>query len=155
MWATATSCSRALLLAALLAAQPVLAALDDDADAVGAEARRLGATWKRPPLALAQPVHQLAWADGSTLRQYAGADGRVWALSWNTRTAPRLDLLLGPHQAAWRAALRATPAAVARHAARVEAGDLVVESAMNGNAWRGRAWLRSRMPAGQGGDAVR
>ncbi len=155
MWATATSCSRALLLAGLLAALPAFAALDDDADAVGAEARRLGAAWKRPSLALARPVHQLDWADGSVLRQYAAADGRVWALAWNTRTAPRLDLLLGPHHAAWRAALRAAPKAGARHAARVEAGDLVVEATVNGNAWRGRAWLRSRMPAGQGGDVVR
>ncbi len=155
MWATATNCSRLLLLAGLLAALPAFAALDDSAEAVGVEAQRLGATWKRPPLALAHPVHQLAWPDGSTLRQHMGADGRVWALSWNLRTAPRLDLLLGPHHEAWRAAARAAARPGARHAARVEAGDLVVEMTMNGNAYQGRAWLRSRQPAGQGGDAFR
>ncbi|MFO1271913.1 MAG: DUF2844 domain-containing protein [Rubrivivax sp.] len=144
-----------LSLAALLAATPAFAALDDLPAAVNGEAQRLGARWRPATLAAAQPVHRLEWPDGSSLRQFVDADGRVWAVAWNTRTAPRMDLLLGPHYAAWREALGRRQTAGARHAARVTAGDLVVESRMNGNAYTGRAWLRSRAPAGQGSDALR
>lgn len=161
MSATATNCSEAArrrlpaLLALLLLAGPACAALDDDAAALDREARRLGARWRPATLAAARPLHRLDWADGSSLRQFVDADGRVWAVAWNTRTAPRMDLLLGPHYAAWREALGRQRAAGARHAARVTAGDLVVESGMNASAYAGRAWLRSRAPAGQGGDALR
>ena len=102
-------------------------------------------------------VHTLTQADGSTVRQYVSADGRVYAVAWNTRYKPRLSELLGTHFSAYaqagRRAMQQRPGVL--HQARLQQGDLVVESAAHLNAFVGRAYLRSRLPAATAPDAIR
>jgi hypothetical protein len=102
-------------------------------------------------------VHIQSMPDGSTIRQFVGADGRVYAVAWNTRSKPRLDLLLGTHfanfEAGGREAMRLRPGVM--HSAAVQRGDLVVEASAHLNAHVGRAYLRSRLPSGVPLDALR
>jgi hypothetical protein len=107
--------------------------------------------------AVAPRVHVQSLADGSTIRQFLGADGRVYAVAWNTRSKPRLDLLLGTHfatfEAGGREAMRLRPGVM--HSATMQRGDLVVEASAHLNAHVGRAYLRSRLPLGVPLDALR
>jgi len=150
------SCSErlAVLLAALLVGGGAQAALDEPAQSLEAEAARLGATHR---LDAGTRVHLLQWRDGSQVRQYEGSDGRVYALAWNSRGKPPLARLLGRHYdsyaAAARRSLQRRPGV--HHRGSWREGDLVVESVANANAFVGRAYLVSKTPAGQGGDAIR
>lgn len=151
-------CGRsALLLAlALTAAAPAAAVLGEDLASVHADQLRLGAS-RRQQVQLTTQVHVLTLPDGSTIRQYATPDGFVYAVSWNTHFKPRLDQLLGTHFAAYAEGGRRAQAqrpGVA-HSARIARGDLVVESVAHLQTHVGRAYLRSRLPAGTSPDALR
>lgn len=147
----------ALMTVAVLAAAPAAhAVLDGDLASVQADGLRLRAT-RVQRAGLAMQVHELRLPDGGTVRQYADASGRVFAVAWHTRGKPRLDALLGTHFAAYAEAGRRAQAqrAGVRHAAQAEAGDLVVQSQAHLQAHVGRAWLKSRLPAGVNADALR
>jgi hypothetical protein len=130
------------------------AALGAGAESIRGEQVRLAATRQQSSQAGVQ-VQTLQWADGSSVRQYVGADGRVFAVAWSTRTKPRLDQLLGVHFAGYAEAasaeMRRRPGV--RHSLVVNQGDLVVEASAHGNAHVGRAYLRSLLPAGRDGRA--
>lgn len=151
-------CGRSALLAAALlaAAAPASAVLGENLASVQADQLRLGAQ-RSQQVQLAMQVQELLLPDGSTLRQYATPDGIVFAISWNMRGKPRLDQLLGRHFGTYAEAGRAAQAArpgLAHHA-RIERGDLVVESSAHLQAHVGRAYLRSLLPAGTTPDALR
>jgi hypothetical protein len=115
---------------------------------VQVESLRYAAALTHRSVGLVQ-MHTLSHADGSRVRQYSEVGGAVFAVAWNTRTKPRLDELLGTHFAAYAEAAqkeqRKRPGV--RHGLVVQMGDLVVESSGHGNAFVGRAYLRSRLPA--------
>lgn len=142
-----------LLLAAVL---PVQATLDEPAASVQADRQRLASAHKQSA-APGFEVHTLSARDGSVVREYVGADGIVFAVTWSTRGKPRLDQLLGRHFDSYAEAGRQAMQrrAGVMHAAALQRGDLVVESTGHLNAFSGRAWLRSRLPAGMGSDALR
>jgi len=152
---------RAAALGSLLALAVALpgaagAALGEPLASVQGEGIRMAAA-VRQTNAFGARVHLLQLADGSVVRQYSGADGRVFAVAWNTRTKPRLDELLGAHfenyADAARQAQQQRPGA--RHSVAIRQGDLVVEATAHANAFVGRAYLRSLLPAGQPADAWR
>ena len=149
--------ARRLLGAALLATTlPAAAVLGEDLASVHADQLRMGAQ-RHQQVQLTMQVHVLSLPDGSTIRQYAAPDGRVFAVSWNTRFKPRLDQLLGTHFAAYAEAGR--QAQVRRpgvlHSAAMAQGDLVVRSTAHLQAHVGMAYLRSLLPAGTSPDALR
>ncbi len=80
---------------------------------------------------------------GVTIRAYASAQGTVFGLAWQGVTTPDLQLLLGAHFAAFRAANRNH-----RHRGPVTitAGDLVVQLSGHMRDLRGRAYLTSAIP---------
>lgn len=133
-----------------------LAVLGEPEASVQADQMRLAGA-RRQAAGMGYRVHTISLRDGSTVQQFAGADGIVFAVTWNTRFKPRLDQLLGSHFAAYaqggREALRRSPGV--KHSAVVQAGDLVVESTAHLQSHRGRAWLRSRWPGGVASDALR
>jgi hypothetical protein len=143
-------------MAALMASvHPAWAALGEPATDVPAEAAKLGAAHR---LAFgATSVQHLQWSDGSQVRQYAGSDGRVYAVSWASRGKPQLPVLLGSHYdrfaAAARQDLQQRPGV--RHSGIWRDGDLVVEQTANADAFVGRAYLSSKLPSGQRPDAIR
>lgn len=148
----------AALAAALLPAWPLpaLAVLGEDSSTVQADQLRLAGV-RRQAAGLAMQVHTISLPDGSTVREYSGADGRVFAVAWNTRSKPRLDQLLGRHFSGYAeggaALMRRRPGVL--HAGVVRRGDLVVEASAHLNHHVGRAWLQSMVPAGVQADALR
>jgi Protein of unknown function (DUF2844) len=148
--------SALLLTVALAVAAPAWAVLGEDLASVHADQLRLGAA-RHQQVQLTMQVHVLSLPDGSSIRQYATPDGRVFAVSWNTRFKPRLDQLLGRHFATYAEGGRLAQAqrpGVA-HSARIARGDLVVETVAHLQAHVGRAYLRSQLPAGTAPDALR
>jgi hypothetical protein len=149
-----TTAAALLSVALALHGAPVQAALGEPASAVAVEAQSMGALHHR---AAAPSVHQLQWSDGSQVRQYANASGIVYAVTWATRGKPQLPLLLGRHfsryASAARGAMLERPGV--RHGGAWGDGDLVVEQHANADAFVGRAYLRSMIPAGQDPDAIR
>jgi hypothetical protein len=132
------------------------AALGAGVDSIQADTLRLSAT-RRARTDLSAQVHTLTQPDGSTIRQFVGADGLVYAVAWTSRSKPRLDQLLGAHFPAYAQAGRKAMQlrAGVMHNAVLQEGDLVVEATAHLNAHVGRAFLRSRLPAGTVLDALR
>ncbi len=143
---------------ALLALQPLsaTATLGENLASIQADSLRIAAS-RRASGSLDAQVHTLTLTDGGTVRQYADASGRVYAVAWNTRSKPRLDQLLGRHFTAYaeggRRAMQQRAGVL--HSGVVQQGDLVVESSAHLNAHVGRAYLRSLLPAGGAADAIR
>jgi hypothetical protein len=146
-----------VVLAALLcvAVPDAQAALGGDVASVQADALRLRGE-RRQSTGVGYTVHQIASADGSVVRQYANARGTVFMVSWSTRYKPRLADLLGAFDAEYRlAAAQALERPGLRKQIGLERGDLVVQQNAHLQNYRGRAWLRSQLPAGMHADMVR
>lgn len=140
----------------IVVALPGRAALGEIAATVQADRMRMAAV-HRQASAIGFDVHTLKSSDGSVVREYVGSDGVVFAITWSTRGKPRLDQLLGRHFSTYSDAGREAMQrrAGVMHAATLQRGDLVVESTAHLTAFTGRAWLRSRLPAGMDTHAVR
>jgi hypothetical protein len=149
------NCSRAFVAAgALLACAQAQAALGELAQELAAEAIRAGAAHR---MAAGAPVHVMQWSDGSQVRQYVGGDGRVFAVTWTVRGKPPLATLLGRHYERFAASARRSQGERpgVRHGGVWRDGDLVVEQFANADAFVGRAYLSSLLPAGRRPDAIR
>jgi Protein of unknown function (DUF2844) len=97
-------------------------------------------------------VNTTTLASGTTVREYVGTDGIVFAVAWNGPFLPDLRELLGDHFATLTGASaqqRRTGGGV--HAA---ATDVTIESTGHMRAYAGRAWINSRLPAGFDTDAI-
>jgi len=86
-------------------------------------------------------------AGGTTVREYVGADGVVFAVTWNGPFLPDLRELLGQHFATLRNESARQPKA-GRGQVRVAQPDVTIESGGHMRAYTGRAWINSRLPAG-------
>jgi len=86
-------------------------------------------------------------AGGTTVREYAGADGVVFAVTWNGPFLPDLRELLGQHFATLKNESARQPKA-GRGQVRVAQPDVTIESGGHMRAYAGRAWINSRLPAG-------
>lgn len=148
--------ARGLALGALLlAAAPAWAVLGGDIATVQADAQRLQGV-RRASAALDHTVHEIVRPDGGRLRQYANAQGRVFMVRWNQPGKPRLADLLGDHATAYRAAVSQVAAQPGlRRQARIEVGDLVVQSTVFLDRHDGSAWLKSQLPASLAAQARR
>lgn len=136
-----------LAAAAWLAAAPAWAVLGGDIASIQADAMRLQGV-RRQSAALDHTVHEIVQPDGSRLRQYANAQGRVFMVAWTQQGKPRMAELLGAFEPDYRAAAVQTLAQPGlRRQVQLQIGDLVVQSSMHLNRHTGRAWLPSQMPA--------
>ena len=86
-------------------------------------------------------------AGGTTVREYVGADGVVFAVTWNGPFLPDLRELLGQHFATLKNESARQPKA-GRGQVRVAQPDVTIESGGHMRAYAGRAWVNSRLPAG-------
>jgi hypothetical protein len=145
-----TSSSRIglLLLSALLGAARAWAGLGEPQGAIDNDRARMHA---HHAVAQAQQyaVHDLKMADGSLVQQYVAANGRVFAVRWNTLYKPDLSALLGASFPAYASAAQQA----ARHGGiqrqfHHEAGDLVLHSAGHLQVFSGYAYRRSLLPRG-------
>jgi hypothetical protein len=75
-------------------------------------------------------------------------DGLVFAVAWSGPVEPNLPQLLSVYFTQYQQArIGQTPPGLHR-ALRLALPDLVIESGGHMRAYRGRAWLRARLPAG-------
>jgi hypothetical protein len=99
----------------------------------------------------AYSIHEITTDGGAVVREYAGTDGVIFAVSWQGPVKPNLQQLLGQYflpflQASDRAS-RTGPIAVRRD-------DLIVYSGGHPRAFHGHAYVRSLIPAGVSVDAL-
>ena len=82
---------------------------------------------------------------GTEVREYANADGVVFAVSWNGPFLPDLRSLLGSHFSALE---RHAAGAGRASAVSIHTPELTLLSGGRMGAFRGRAWLPRQLPAG-------
>jgi hypothetical protein len=143
--------------AALLGAPAAHAVLGEDASSIASDEQRLGGV-RRQAMALRAPVqtHEIALADGSSIRQFVTPGGVVFAVAWSTRFKPNLEALLGVHAAGYAAAAsEAMRAPGIKRSVALAHGDLVVQSSTHLNTYVGMAYLRSLVPQGITVDVLR
>lgn len=90
-------------------------------------------------------VNESTLDSGTVVREYVGANGTVFAVSWNGPFLPDLRTLLGSQFSTLTAAHASR---AGRGPVRVERSDVVIESSGHMRAYTGRAWLTSALPAG-------
>jgi hypothetical protein len=90
--------------------------------------------------------HEIQLSSGTVVRQYAGLDGSVFAITWHGPYMPNMKQILGRYFDAYVAAERVPH--TDHHHLRVQQGDLMVESSGHTRAFNGRAWLPRAIPAG-------
>jgi Protein of unknown function (DUF2844) len=130
------------LLAATLAA-PAFAGLGGDASSVEADRVSLkGALRVTTQSGVA--VHEIKSAAGTRVREYLGADGRVFAVSWQGPAMPDLRQMLGSYSQQLEQAARAPH--YNHHHFSVHTADVVVESSAHLRAFYGRAWAPALLP---------
>jgi len=91
-------------------------------------------------------VHEMQLPSGTVLREYAGVDGKVFAVTWNGPFIPNLKQSLGSYFAEFAA--EAPAAHGTRKHLEVRTPDLVVESAGHMRAHHGIAYLPQALPSG-------
>lgn len=142
--------ARAWLVPALIVLAPVgaQAGLGEPEASVATDAATLDAQVNTSDLG-AYRIHEMRADSGATVHEYASAGGTVFAVTWSGQHLPNLARLLGAHYAAYVKAAQSGPAGASRpHHVSVSTDDLVVEMSGHMRAYRGRAYLKSALPAG-------
>jgi hypothetical protein len=134
-------------MAAIAALLPALACatLGEPEASVQADAVQLQGSVKDSDLG-GYRLHEIQLASGTLVRQYAGLDGKVFAVTWHGPYVPNMKQILGAYFDAYVAAERAPHAD--HHHLKVQQGDLMVEASGHMRAFNGRAWLPRAVPAG-------
>jgi hypothetical protein len=91
-------------------------------------------------------VHEMQLPSGTVIREYAGLDGKVFAVTWTGPFIPNLRQTLGSYFAEFSG--QAAAANGTRKHLEVRAPDLVVESAGHMRAHHGIAYLPQALPSG-------
>ena len=141
----------------LLAVPTAQAVLGGDASTIGDDQTRLKGVRRQVMAPRIQvQTHEIAMADGSSIREYVSPGGIVFAVAWNTRFKPHLEALLGQHAASYAAAASdamRTPG-IKRNVV-LQRDDLVVHSTVHLNSFVGKAYVRSLVPTGINVDDLR
>jgi hypothetical protein len=129
----------------LLPATVAFAALGDDATAVAADEARLGARHvvrQRGKYAL----HEFAVPTGTTIREFVGDAGKVFAVSWSGGFRPNLRDVMGAHYDRFIAATRGRRAT--RGIARIELPGMTVVMGGYLRTFWGQVILTDLLPPG-------
>ena len=139
----------------LLHAPAAMAVLGGDEATIHEDQKRMKAQ-RRLAVAGSFQVHEISTPDGSTVKEFVAANGTVFAVVWHTRLKPDLEQLLGSHHSEYAAAASEAMKRpgikrniVLRH------GDVVVHSSGHLNAFVGKAYVPSLVPAGFNIDDIR
>ncbi len=102
-------------------------------------------------------IHEMTATSGSTVREYATPDGKIFAVAWHGPFHPDYQQLLGPYFAQLQ---QATAQAAQQHRARrapvmIEARGFVFQSFGHFRALAGRAYLTQAVPSGVSVEEIR
>jgi Protein of unknown function (DUF2844) len=141
-----------LLSALMTAALPGWAALGGSVDTVATDQVKFQA--KRAITRMTQyNIHLISRDDGTAIKEYVTADGKVFGVSWSGPTIPDLTQLLGTYNAEFQTTIRARPGR--RKSGVVHNTDLIVESTGHMRAFYGRAYVNSMLPSGVPAESVK
>ena len=98
-------------------------------------------------------VNTTTLASGTTVREYVGTDGIVFAVAWNGPLLPDLRELLGDHFATLTGA-SARQRTTGRGGVHAATADVTIESTGHMRAYAGRAWVGARLPASFDTDTI-
>lgn len=125
------------------AATPALAALGGDANSVQADQARMKGEL-RITAASGYTVHEITTAYGTQVREFAGADGKVFAVSWNGPFNPDLRQVLGGYYDQF---VQAASSVHGNHRhLLIQQPGLVVQNSGRMRAFSGRAWVPTMLP---------
>lgn len=127
-----------------MASVPAWAALGGNAASVDSDVQLLGGQHKMVAGA-GYNLHQITAADGSVVNEFVSPSGMVFGVSWQGHSLPKFSQLLGTHMTDFQKGQRMNH--VPRRAVTVESGDFVLTSIGHNGTFRGRAYLRSLVPA--------
>jgi hypothetical protein len=91
-------------------------------------------------------LHEIQLPSGTLVREFAGSDGKVFAIAWNGPTVPNLRQTLGQYFDNYVAAAKAKHGG--HHQLRIQESNLVVQAGGHMRAFSGRAYLPQSVPAG-------
>jgi hypothetical protein len=145
---------------AVLSAPPCLASLGRAPSAFAGtttvhQARALAAsgTGGSTSASASYSVDTTTLANGTTVREYVGASGIVFAVAWSGPFLPDLRELLGQHFTTLTSASARQPKA-GHHRVSVATTDVTIESTGHMRAYAGRAWVTRLLPAGFDTDTI-
>jgi hypothetical protein len=95
-------------------------------------------------------LHEIKLPSGSSLREFVGADGKVFAVAWSGPTVPNLRQVFGQYFDEYASAAQsAAQTTRSDHThSQVHTSDLVVQSSGHMRALSGRAYLFQAIPSG-------
>lgn len=129
------------------------AGLGDTATPITADQATGRTVVRRAVPARSYTIQDIQAGDGTMVREYVAPDGKVFAVTWSGPVMPDLEQLFGTHFQSYRGELQ--DRRPGRGPLRIDRGDLVVESGGHMRAFRGRAYLPQRLPAGVSADEIR
>ena len=135
----------AVMALGILGSAVASAALGEPESSLTAETQLNGASIKRSDFG-SYRIHEMQLPSGTVVREYAGPDGKIFAVTWNGPFVPNLRQILGSHFAEFSA--KAPLAHGNRKHLEVRQADLVVESGGHMRAHHGRAYLPQALPTG-------
>lgn len=91
-------------------------------------------------------VHEMQLPSGTVMREFSGADGRVFAVAWSGRAMPNLRQTLGQYFDSYLGAAQANHGG--HHQLQIDRSDLVVHASGHMRAFSGVAYLPAALPAG-------
>jgi uncharacterized protein DUF2844 len=91
-------------------------------------------------------LHEIQLPSGTLVREFAGADGKVFAVAWSGPAPPNLRPMLGRFFDSFVTAAR--PKRTDHRHLQVATGNLVVQSGGHMRAFAGRAYLPQSVPNG-------
>ena len=128
----------------ILAALPSAATLGENVNSINSDQARLKTSVRILPRQF-YSVHEMQTPSGTAIRQFVSPDGTVFGVAWQG-FAPNLEQLLGIYfQEYFRGA--SAPGRRGR-GVHIDTGDLVLDSGGHMRYVTGRAFLRSKLPAG-------
>ena len=138
-------CGLCTLATAGLLAAPAQAALGDDVSAVEHDRVRMHATLQVRRKTNFD-IHELATPAGALVREFAGQDGQVFAVSWSGGWRPNLRDVMGTHYDRYIEATRGQRRA--RGPVHVELPGMVVVMGGYLRTFWGHVYLTDQLPAG-------
>jgi hypothetical protein len=121
------------------------ATLGEEESSISAEPQLANASIKQTELG-SYRVHEILQPSGTVIREYAGPDGKVFAVTWHGPFSPNLRQTLGSYFDQYAAA---GPAGRQdRNHVQVQASNLVVQVGGHMRAYSGRAYLPQALPSG-------
>ncbi len=122
---------------------PACAGLGDNASSVSSDSKALGGQ-RRVVLNAGYTLHKITTPDGSIVKEFVSPRGIVFGVSWQGRSMPDLQQLLGSYMKAVREGQRTQVAR--RRAIVIQTDDFVFFSSGHLRSFQGRAYVPSLIP---------